>query len=432
MPRTRLILLAAGIPGILVYGVLVLAQGLGGVALAEFRRLQERHPPDSLQTEDPAVLGRKLSALARAARSTPADPEPPYRAALLHLVAAEARSLSPRGAPRTLEEGPDPEVAALLRDGLRAVRRAVDNNPASAEAHFATALLLQNLQGTGGASLDETAIAEAVERHLATADRMDPYKPSLHYRIGSFRMALGERDEAKRCFSVALAGRDYQYALEIFNILWSEVQDPAEMGELIGSEPRARVLLGEFLWRGGHPEAARVEYERALAEDPSDYETNLGLINYYIRSRQYREALARIDRLEGRGVRWHPYQRASLEYLRGRVFFLTHDLEQAIRSYRASLAIDDTPDHVHHELAVAYLKMGETARAVARWRYLVDARGRSPYVQKNLGAIRRGLGSAYEARAEYTSALAEYLKLSELEPGDREVSRKILEISRKM
>jgi len=431
MSRSRFPILVLGIPGLLAYALLVVAQARGGVALAEFKRLEKADPSDSMRPADPGVARRKFDSLARAARFGPTDPDPPFRSALLHLTAAETRSFFPQGPPRALGDGPDPAVASLLQAGLRSARRSLARNPGAAETHFAAALLIQNLAGTGVPDVDETTLAKAVDYHLESSDRLDPRKPSLHYRLGSFWMALGERENARRAFSVSLAG-DYDHINDIFATLWSSVEDPEEMGELIGSEPRARVLLGEFLFRRGYLEAARTEYEKALAASPSDFETNLGLVQYFIRAKEFDRALRLIDQMVKRGRDWMPYQRAALEYHRGRILYLTGRYDTAIASYRRSLEIDDSPDHVHHELALAYLKVGETARAVARWRYLLDSRAGSPYVQKNLRVLYRGLASAYEARQEYHQALEEYLRLAELEPGDVALSRKIAEISRKL
>ena len=431
MSRIRFAILVLGIPGLLAYGFLAAAQARSGLAIAEFKRLQKAYPPDSLRPADPATVQKKFDALNRAARFGPADPDPPFRSALLYLTRAETMSLSPEGGGRALAEGPDAAVAPLLQAGLRSAREALARDPGSGETHFATALLIQNLAGTGVPGVDEATLARAVDHHLESSDRLDPRKPSLHYRLGAFWMALGERDKARRSFSVALAG-NYDYVNGIFDILWSTVENPAEMGELVGSEPRARVLLGEFLFRRGYAEAAREQYAEALAASPPDFETNLGLIQYFIRAKEFDRALGLIDRMGKKGRGWMPSQRASLEYHRGRVFYLTGRYDLAIESYQRSLGIDDAPDHVHHELALSYLKVGETARAVARWRYLLDSRRESQYVRKNLKVLYRGLGSAYEARREYPQALEQYLRLAELEPEDAALSRKIAEISRKL
>lgn len=432
MRRIRLWLLLVGIPGLLAYATLVAAQWGGGRALASFERLQKEVPPDVLRPAGTEVTQRKMGALARASRLTPSDPLPAYHAALLQLLRVEAESLSPEGQPVPLGSGPDPRLKLLLREGLRSIRRAILLNPGSAESHFVAALLLQNLIGAAPSGQDAESQVRTVGAHLGNSDHLDPFKPSLHYRIGAFQMALGAQDEAKRAFTLALSASPGNVR-EIFDILWSTVSRPEEMGEFIGDQPKAHLRLGEFLFWKGYSRLAEGEFAKALAADPIDFDTGMGVISYYLRAGRIEDALRLIGRLEKKEAKsWLPDQKAVLEYRRGRALHLGGRFEEAISAYRRSLELDDTPAHVHHQLALAYLMLEDPDRAIARWRYLLDSRANTDYVKASRKYIHRGLASAYEAKGDYPSALIQYLRVVDLAPGDAELSKKILEISRKM
>src|SRR2546426_9996875 len=114
MRRVHLCVIAIGIPLVLAYGILVIGQLRGSLALAEFKRLQVTNPPDSLHPLPSTALKQEVGALMRASQFQPIDSEPAYQLALLHLVTAEGESLSPVGPPTVIGSGPDPELGKLL------------------------------------------------------------------------------------------------------------------------------------------------------------------------------------------------------------------------------------------------------------------------------------------------------------------------------
>src|SRR6266571_1156895 len=205
MPRSRLLLFWPGMFGLVLYGTLVVCQWREAAALSEFRELERANPLNSVQPAGVGVLERKMAALLRAARMDHFDPEPLYQQALLDLGTAEAESLSSVESERDLGAGPDTKLLGRLRAAARAIRAAIVRNPGIAEYHFVAALVFQNLIGDGIGGAPVAGSEQVVTAHLDNSGQLDPYKPSLHFKIGSFQMALGDHVGAKRSFDVAFA-----------------------------------------------------------------------------------------------------------------------------------------------------------------------------------------------------------------------------------
>jgi len=431
MSRRRLFLLLFGIPGLLVYATLAVAQWRGGLALSEFKRLQEAYPPDSLHPIAPSVAARKTAVLLEASRMAPTDPEPVYQTALLNLVRAEGQSLAPKGPPGDLGNGPDRPLARLLQEGLRSVRRAIRLNPGVAEYHFVEALILQNLGGEVESAAASNVPEKAVAEILAISDCLDPYKPSLHYRIGSFQMALGNREGARSALSVALTD-SYTYARPVFDLLWSSVGDVEEIRSYVSDRPLARSLLADFLWTHGYKKEAEEEYEAVASRRPIDYFTGEQLVLHSLRTREFAKARQVLTLLESRRGVWTSFQLARFQHYRGESYSLEGKYEQAIDSYERALTLDGSMVICHLDLAKTYLENHLPRKAIARWEYLLSRRADDPTVRARIGDIHSGLGAANEALGNWSQALAEYLQASAADPTNINLSRKVEEMSKRL
>jgi len=430
MGRARLLVLALGIPGLLLYGTLATAQWLGNAALAEFNRLQKEHPSDSMETEDPKIAARKRAALALAARFIPDQSEPAYQAALQNLVLAESESLHPAVSVQNLDSGPDAKVAVLLREALRSINRAIELSPGKAEYPFVKATVLQNLPASLPGS-DAVAVEDAVSRLLTTADRLDPYLPSLHYRIGSFWLALGNRERAKHAFTVALRDK-YRFASSIFSLLWSSVKNVQEIQNFVADDAACRVLVADFLWYQGYRDAAKEQIEKVETAENFDYGVAEALIEHLLRAERYESARGVIDRTGRQQRSISAHNSARLQFFRGRSFFLQGRYQEAIDCFERSLAADSYLVQAHVALASAYLEGGEPEKAIARWRFVLSHAMQVPSGAAGPGEVHFGLGRAYEALGDKKNALGEYLRASAEDPTNATYARKASELSRGM
>ena len=423
MPDRRTWLLVLGIPALLLYATLGVAQLRSSSALAEFKQLQKTYPPDSLKTPPPGIQAGKMGALLLAERLAPDDPEPAFQLGLMYMVKAEVDSFNPSPAGGDAEK----TLQASLREGLRWIDRAIELNPGYAEYHFVKANLLQNLDGEVEAGDSETS--REVARLLRLADRLDPYRPGLHFRIGSFWVSLGEKEEARRALTVALSDT-FGYARPVFNLLWSVVSDAGELADFVGDEPLSRALLGDFLWMHGYREEAQEQFDKVGASPRFDYRTGEALIVHYLREYQPEKARGIIARMERFEPKLAPFHRARLELFRGKSYAQESRFQEAISCYERALDLDPANVQSHLELAEAYLQEGQPQKAIARWRFVLSRSLPVPREIAAPGQIHYSLGRAYEALGDRERALAEYLRASSEDPGNVLFSEKATTLTR--
>jgi tetratricopeptide (TPR) repeat protein len=428
MHDRRVWLMALGIPGLLLYATLGVAQWRSALAMNEFKRLQRANPPDSLKGVPAKIQMQKLRFLTLADRLAPDNPEIVYQTALLHLVRAETQSLQPQSDSADSQDETNPRLHASLRDGLVFINRAIILNPGYAEYEFIKATILQNLSGVPGAPDENSATRAAVAALLREADRLDPFKPSLHFRIGSFWIALDERDEAREALAITLSD-SINYARPVFSLLWSFVGDVSDLQNFVGESSMSQALLGDFLWTHGYREEAEVQFERVEAAKQLDYLAGEALISHYIREHQGERARRVVDRMEKSEPKLSLFYQARLEYFRGNSFYQEQRYQEAISCFERSLSLDPSVIQSHLNLASAYLEEGQPQKAIARWRFVLARGIPVPPEIAGPGEIHFGLGRAYEALGDRGSALTEYLRASSEDPANPNFSRKASEIT---
>jgi tetratricopeptide (TPR) repeat protein len=290
------------------------------------------------------------------------------------------------------------------------------------------ATIIQNLEANLSAEQLE-ASGKAVAQLLTISDSLDPYKPQLHYRIGSFWLALGDRQSAKKSLAVALTD-SFNYSRPVFDLLWSSVEDVRELSSLVGSAPLARALLGNFLWMRGYRPESEEQFKHLEGLKEMDYQSGEALIAHCIRERQFGRARSIVSKLQTTRAFRPAFNQARLEYFRGRTYLQEAQYQRAIESFEKSMRLDPANIQSHLDLAEAYLSEGQAEKAIARWRYVLSRWPKLPEGIAIPGQVHFGLGRAYEAVGDAQRALAEYLQASSEDPGNASFSRKASEITK--
>jgi tetratricopeptide (TPR) repeat protein len=428
MGKGRVGILFLGIPALLAYATLVAAQWRSASAMVEFALLQKKDPSSSLGHPLAGSLVRKESALLRAARFGAVEAEPAYQLALLRMVQVESASLSPSASSVSSGQDPSSGLRVLLCDALRFTDQAIDSNPGGAIYYFIKAVILQNLAGlpSEGSPLVDPKI---IPHLLRTADRLDPFQPSLHFRMGSFWMALGEKEEAKRAFVVAL--RDsFQYAQPIFDVLWSSSDNVADMTTLIGEDALAKALLGDFLWSKGFKEEARREYDEAERNRPVSFRVGELLVEQYIRTGEYSKVRGVVAGLLEHSKDLIPSEVARVRFFEGQSYYFEERYQDAINSFESALRIEPGLYYVHQALGNAYSQAGDLDRAIARLQFVLGKTG-DTLPAKDAAALRVDLAGVYEKKRLYLEALNEYVRATRLDPTNRVALERAAELGRK-
>ena len=427
MPERRVWLMALGIPGLLLYATLGVAQWRSSLAMNEFKGLQKTYPPNSLKKVPAEIQLRKLRALALAERLAPDNPEIAYQSALLQLVHAETESLQPQPDAAKSGDEQDPRLRSSLKEGLAWINRAIILNPGYAEYQFVKASILQNLSGIPGAEEPGSATPVAVAALLREADNLDPYKPSLHFRIGSFWIALDERDEARDALAVSLSDT-LLYAPAVFGLLWSSVDDVGELEGLVGNSPLARALLITFLFDHGYAREAAAEFESGIMESPMDYSTVVTLVDYALRTKNSPAARTILAKIDPRSGTLTTLQQAHLKYLEGQSFFAEERLQDAIKCFEDAISIGTEDSYIHEALGNAYQETGDYDRAIARY-LLVLNRTANVMDVKKVSILHAELAAAYEKKEEFAKAIEHYFKAAQIDPTNIAAQRRASELS---
>lgn len=416
MGRTRLLVVTLGVPGLLLYGTLATAQWRGDAALSEFTRLRKEHPADSMKTEDPRITARKRASLALASRFIPDQSEPAYQTALQNLILAESESLHPSEPERLLGRGLDARVTALLRESLRSVNRAIALNPGDAEYHFVKATIHQNLQA-GLSGPDAVMAGDAVTSLLALADRLDPHLPSLHFRLGSFWLALGSEEKARHHLALALVDR-FRYGKAVLDLLLSSVGDIPELRRFAGSTALGHALLADFLWEHGFKDEAESEFRLAMAGGRPDYQTGMLLVQHAMRNGNYAVVREIISSLDKDNLHLKAFQRGHLAYLRGQSYDKEGRFQEAIDCLEDALRLRSDATYIHESLGRAYFKSGDYQRAIARYQSVLGRRSLDLKPAK-LANLHVALADALEKSGEQLGALEHYLRALQIDPDNR-------------
>jgi len=160
-----------------------------------------------------------------------------------------------------------------------------------------------------------------------------------------------------------------------------------------------RVAEAEALRLGGHYEAALLELEQAIAENPALTDAHLTMGEIYSELGDHAQA----EESYGTAARLAPAN-FSAQFNHGLALQLLNRLGEAVRAYLRALAVEPADPRANLNLATAYLQLGEPQQALpyAQRAVRYDADNGAAHV--NLGAILSATGRHAEAVRAYEAA----------------------------
>ncbi len=273
------------------------------------------------------------------------------------------------------------------QEARQALQRALAIDPDSALAHYFLGLL-ENGEGRA---------AQAVT-HLQKALELQPQATIVHYALAQALRADGRLDEAR--LQAAQVGSE-----EV------RLKDPLvqALGDLRAGAA-AHIRRAAKAQVEGYYEAARQEYERAIAADPANPEAQQGLA----------AMLLELDDLEG--ARRH-FQKAldlgagnaaQVHFNLGALEILADRLEAGLLHYRQALEIDPQLTAVRFALAKAMADAGRYEDATAAYDEILQLEPQNIAARLNLG-----LALARQGKLAAAKGVQEEVLSRDLTDGER-------------
>ncbi len=177
--------------------------------------------------------------------------------------------------------------------------------------------------------------------------------------------------------------------------------------------PKQAPTAGDAIYRAklaqqkGDLDAARAEFERAIAENPTLTIAYLGAADIDREKGDYRAA----ERNYAKAADLEPGN-FDAQYGHGLALQLLSRLNEAVRAYLRALTIRPDDVSANLNLGTTYLQLGEPAQGLSYAQRAVRIDPRNAAARTNLGAVYASLGRHAEAVVEYQQAA----ELTELTP----------------
>ena len=217
----------------------------------------------------------------------------------------------------------------------------VHDLPTSERAHLRYGLALE----------DENLFGEAAAQYRI-ALRLNPATEQSHYRWGQVFIAESKLSEAASEMELA-------------------VHDDPRSGEI-------HSYYGYVLEVSGRKDEARAEYEKAIQLSPKSAKVHYNYAMFLATNRQLDQAIAEFET----ALHWKR-GRPEAHYHLGHALFLKGDLEGAKKHYLEAARLDPKAP-VHNSLGVVYMKLGQTAEAIAEFNEALRLRPNDADAAENL------------------------------------------------
>jgi Flp pilus assembly protein TadD len=217
----------------------------------------------------------------------------------------------------------------------------VQDLPTSERAHLRYGMALE----------DESHFDEAAAQYRI-ALRLNPVTEQSHYRWGQVFIAESKLNEAASEMELA-------------------VHDDPRNGEI-------HSYYGYVLEVSGRKDEARAEYEKAIQLSPKSGKVHYNYAMFLATNRQLDQAIAEFET----ALHWKR-GRPEAHYHLGHALFLKGDLEGAKKHYLEAARLDPKAP-VHNSLGVVYMKLGQTAEAIAEFNEALRLRPNDADAAENL------------------------------------------------
>ena len=217
----------------------------------------------------------------------------------------------------------------------------VHDLPTSERAHLRYGLALE----------DENLFGEAAAQYRI-ALRLNPATEQSHYRWGQVFIAESKLSEAASEMELA-------------------VHDDPRSGEI-------HSYYGYVLEVSGRKDEARAEYEKAIQLSPKSGKVHYNYGMFLATNGQLDQAIAEFET----ALHWKR-GRPEAHYHLGHALFLKGDLEGAKKHYLEAARLDPKAP-VHNSLGVVYMKLGQTAEAIAEFNEALRLRPNDADAAENL------------------------------------------------
>ena len=271
-------------------------------------------------------------------------------------------------------------------EARQALQRAIALDADSALAHYFLGLL-ENGQGH----------AEEAVAHLQKALQLQPQATIVHYALAQALRAAGRGDEA-RVHAAQVGSEEVRLVDPLIQAL----------GDLRAGAA-AHIRRAAKAQVEGYYEAARQEYERAIAADPSNPEAHQGLAAMLVElddldgaSRHFQKAL---DLGASNGAQVH-FNLGALEIMAGRT-------EAGLEHYRQALEIDPQLTAVRFAAAKALADVGRFEDATVAYREILQVEPQSIAARLNLGLALARQGNVAAAKEVQREVLTRDLTAGE-------------------
>ncbi|MDD5299063.1 MAG: tetratricopeptide repeat protein [Gallionella sp.] len=283
------------------------------------------------------------------------------------------------------------------KNGMEAMRRAVELNPNDAEVHNNLGVLLQ-AQGR----------LEAALASLRRALELKPDYANAHNSLGSILDDLGQFEAAQASYRRALElNPDFADA---HNNMGVALKDQGQFAAAAASLRRAIELkpdyaeahnnLGIVLNAQGQFDAAQASCRRALELNPNYAEAHYSLGCVLNEQGQFDAARASYCR----ALELNP-DYADAHYSLGVVLNAQGQLDAARASYRRALELNPGHAEAHYNLGLALRNQGQLAAAAESLRRAIEVKPDYADAHNNLSIILNDLGQLDDAQASCRRAL---------------------------
>lgn len=259
---------------------------------------------------------------------------------------------------------------------------------------------------------------------FSNAVKIDPSYARAHYRLAETYLRLQQSDRASSelALVVELQPDNFQARMEMTNLLilgrnFSDAQQQTfQLEQSRPNDPAVHSLISSLYAGQGNIQGAIEEMQKAVALDPSRWQSRLSLAMLQLQNNDSASAEANLKKV----TELNP-QSAQAQMLLGDYYESRGNMNEAAQSFQRAISADPKNPDARAALARFYLSEGKKAEAED---FLRQAKKDFP----DNPAGYRLLGDFYFATGDLDNALAEYASLYRDHPTDLQLKKNYIEL----